>query len=82
MIAARSRASTTVAQLADMERCCGETTVSRLMLESGVTFIDPKRAYISSTQRIGRDTVIYPNVTIEGETRDRRRLHHPARELA
>jgi bifunctional UDP-N-acetylglucosamine pyrophosphorylase / glucosamine-1-phosphate N-acetyltransferase len=57
------------AQLADLERVVRRNTVSRLMLESGVTFIDPKSAYISGQARIGRDTVIYPNVTIEGESR-------------
>ena len=38
------------------------------MLDSGVTFIDPKSVYVSERARIGRDTVIHPNVTIEGET--------------
>ena len=39
------------------------------MLDYGVTFIDPKSAYISESVGIGRDTIIYPNVTIEGDTR-------------
>jgi len=56
------------AQLADIERLLRRNTVSKLMLESGVTFIDPKTAYISEQARIGRDTVIHPNVFIEGET--------------
>ena len=55
-------------QLADMEKIIRRRTVSRLMLESGVTFIDPKSAYISARSVIGRDTVIHPNVTIEGES--------------
>jgi bifunctional UDP-N-acetylglucosamine pyrophosphorylase/glucosamine-1-phosphate N-acetyltransferase len=38
------------------------------MLDYGVTFIDPKNSYISERANIGRDTVIHPNVTIEGET--------------
>ena len=38
------------------------------MLESGVTFIDPKSAYVSSDVRIGSDTVIHPNVYLEGST--------------
>jgi len=33
-----------------------------------VTFVDPRNAYVSAQTQIGRDTVIYPNVTIEGET--------------
>lgn len=56
------------AQLADLERILNRRTISRLMLDYGVTFIDPKNAYISERAKIGRDTVIYPNVTIEGET--------------
>ncbi len=55
-------------QLADMEKVIRRRTVSRLMLESGVTFIDPKAAYISARATIGRDTVIHPNVTVEGDS--------------
>ncbi|MEO6051830.1 MAG: sugar phosphate nucleotidyltransferase, partial [Pyrinomonadaceae bacterium] len=55
-------------QLADMEKVIRRRTVSRLMLESGVTFIDPKSAYISARAVIGRDTVIHPSVTVEGES--------------
>lgn len=56
-------------QLADMERVLCRRTVNKMMLDYGVTFIDPKSAYISSAASIGRDCVIHPNVTIEGETR-------------
>ena len=38
------------------------------MADSGVTFIDPSHAYISAEAEIGRDAIIYPNVTIEGKT--------------
>ncbi len=55
-------------QLAGMEKAIRRNTVSHLMLESGVTFIDAKSVYISASAKIGRDTVIYPNVTIEGES--------------
>jgi bifunctional UDP-N-acetylglucosamine pyrophosphorylase/glucosamine-1-phosphate N-acetyltransferase len=55
-------------QLANMEKAICRGTVERLMIESGVTFIDPKAAYISSRASIGRDTVIHPNVTVEGES--------------
>ena len=55
-------------QLADLERVLNRRTISRLMLDYGVTFIDPKNTYVSEQARIGRDTIIYPNVTIEGET--------------
>lgn len=56
------------AQLADIERLIRRRTISRLMLEHGVTFIDPRTTYISEQARIGRDTVVYPNVFVEGES--------------
>ncbi len=56
------------AELADTERTLCRRTISRMMLDYGVSFIDPKSAYISESASVGRDTVIYPNVSIEGET--------------
>lgn len=56
------------AQLAELERILNRRTITRLMLDHGVTFIDSTSAYISESAKIGRDTVIYANVTIEGET--------------
>ena len=53
-------------QLARMEKIIRRRTVGKLMLENGVTFIDPKSAYISARASVGRDTVVHPNVTIEG----------------
>jgi len=55
-------------QLAELERQICRRTISRLMLDYGVTFIDPKNVYVNEQAEIGRDTVIYPNVRIEGET--------------
>jgi len=55
-------------QLSAMERTIRTRTVERLMLESGVTFTDPNAVYVSSRAVIGRDTVIYQNVTVEGKT--------------
>lgn len=55
-------------QLAEMERRLRERTIERLMLESGVTFTDPASVYISPQAAIGRDTVIYQNVAVEGRT--------------
>ncbi len=55
-------------QLAAMEREIRMRTITRLMVESGVSFIDPENTYISSQAVIGRDTVIHPNVTVEGES--------------
>ncbi|MDR2939574.1 MAG: hypothetical protein LBV08_04545 [Clostridiales bacterium] len=37
-------------------------------IENGVTIIDPNSVYISTDAKIGCDTVIYPNVFIEGST--------------
>jgi len=56
-------------QLAAIEAEIRKSTVERLMIESGVTFIDPASVYISSRAAIGRDTVIHSAVTIEGNTR-------------
>jgi len=55
-------------QLADLERQIRRRTIARLMLDYGVSFIDPTTAYISEQTSIGRDTTIYPNVTIEGHS--------------
>jgi bifunctional UDP-N-acetylglucosamine pyrophosphorylase/glucosamine-1-phosphate N-acetyltransferase len=55
-------------QLAEMERVMRVRVIKKLMHDYGVSFIDPKNTYISEQATIGRDTVIYPNVSIEGET--------------
>jgi bifunctional UDP-N-acetylglucosamine pyrophosphorylase / glucosamine-1-phosphate N-acetyltransferase len=56
----------TRAELAEFENLLRRNAIRRLMIEGGVTFIDPSHAYISSDAQIGRDTVIYPDVAIEG----------------
>jgi len=53
-------------QLADLERVLNRRTIKRLMLDYGVTFIDPYNTYVSAEAQIGRDTVIFPHVSIEG----------------
>jgi bifunctional UDP-N-acetylglucosamine pyrophosphorylase/glucosamine-1-phosphate N-acetyltransferase len=53
-------------ELAEFEQLLRLRTIRRLMLDSGVTFIDPMHTYVSAEAEIGRDTVIYPNVHIEG----------------
>lgn len=58
----------TRAELAEFENLIRRSAIRKLMIEDGVTFIDPSHAYISVEAQIGRDTVIYPNVTIEGKT--------------
>ena len=54
------------AELADLERIFCRRTISKMMLDYGVTFLDPKNTYISGQANIGRDTIIYPNVSVEG----------------
>jgi bifunctional UDP-N-acetylglucosamine pyrophosphorylase / glucosamine-1-phosphate N-acetyltransferase len=56
------------AELAGLERLVHRETIKRLMLDSGVSFIDPKSAYVGGDVRIGKDTVIHPNVYLEGDT--------------
>lgn len=55
-------------ELAELEKVLKRRTNSRLMRDYGVTIIDPKHTYISEDAQIGRDSVIYPNVVIEGKT--------------
>jgi bifunctional UDP-N-acetylglucosamine pyrophosphorylase/glucosamine-1-phosphate N-acetyltransferase len=55
-------------QLAELERQIRRRTLTRLMLDYGVTFIDPYNSYVSEQTSIGRDTIIHPAVTIEGKT--------------
>jgi bifunctional UDP-N-acetylglucosamine pyrophosphorylase/glucosamine-1-phosphate N-acetyltransferase len=38
------------------------------LMEAGVTVLDPASTYIEDTVAIGPDTVVYPNVVIEGAT--------------
>jgi bifunctional UDP-N-acetylglucosamine pyrophosphorylase/glucosamine-1-phosphate N-acetyltransferase len=37
-------------------------------MDQGVTLIDPESAYIEPGVKIGRDTIIYPNVFLQGDT--------------
>jgi bifunctional UDP-N-acetylglucosamine pyrophosphorylase/glucosamine-1-phosphate N-acetyltransferase len=58
----------TRAELAEFENLMRRSAIRRLMIESGVTFIDPSHTYISAEAQIGRDSIIHPNVTIEGKS--------------
>ncbi|MEP6741068.1 MAG: bifunctional UDP-N-acetylglucosamine diphosphorylase/glucosamine-1-phosphate N-acetyltransferase GlmU [bacterium] len=58
----------TRAELAEFENLLRRNTVRKLMLEGGVTFLDPSRAYISAGAKLGQDCVIYPDVSIEGNS--------------
>jgi bifunctional UDP-N-acetylglucosamine pyrophosphorylase/glucosamine-1-phosphate N-acetyltransferase len=44
-------------------------SIVREWMERGVTFYDPSTVWISPKVSIGEDTVIYPNVFLEGETK-------------
>ena len=54
-------------QLAEAERAVREQIRYR-WLDAGVTMIDPATTWIDATVTIGKDTVLYPNVTLEGTT--------------
>ena len=55
------------AQLADAERVMRQR-IRDQWLEAGVTMRDPSSTWIDAGVTIGRDTVLYPNVTLEGTT--------------
>jgi bifunctional UDP-N-acetylglucosamine pyrophosphorylase/glucosamine-1-phosphate N-acetyltransferase len=55
-------------ELSEFERILRQRVLRRLMLDSGVTFIDPAHTYVSAEAQLGRDCVIYPDVHIEGHT--------------
>ena len=54
-------------QLADAEKIMRNRINEKLMLD-GAIIIDPENTYIDSNVKIGRDSVIKPGVTIEGNT--------------
>ncbi|HTU03071.1 MAG TPA: bifunctional UDP-N-acetylglucosamine diphosphorylase/glucosamine-1-phosphate N-acetyltransferase GlmU, partial [Candidatus Sulfotelmatobacter sp.] len=58
----------TRAELAEAGALLRRRVVTKLM-EAGVTCLDPATAYVSCEARIGRDTVLYPSVQIEGNSR-------------
>jgi bifunctional UDP-N-acetylglucosamine pyrophosphorylase/glucosamine-1-phosphate N-acetyltransferase len=58
----------TRAELAEFENLLRRGTVRRLMVDGGVTFIDPSHAYVSSEAQIGGDCIIWPDVHIEGKS--------------
>ena len=55
-------------ELAEFENLLRRRTLRRLMLDSGVTFVDPSHTYVSADAQLGRDCVVYPDVHIEGQT--------------
>ncbi len=57
----------TRAELAAVHRLLWRRSAERL-LDEGVTLLDPECTYIGSFVRIGPDSILYPNVTLEGRT--------------
>jgi bifunctional UDP-N-acetylglucosamine pyrophosphorylase / glucosamine-1-phosphate N-acetyltransferase len=55
-------------ELAEFENILRRRSLRRLMLDGGVTLIDPTHTYVSPQAQVGRDTIIYPDVHIEGDT--------------
>ena len=49
--------------------CLRQSAINARHMYNGVTFIDPGRAYIDADVTIGEDTVVYPGVFLQGDTR-------------
>jgi bifunctional UDP-N-acetylglucosamine pyrophosphorylase/glucosamine-1-phosphate N-acetyltransferase len=58
----------TRAELAEFENLLRRNTIRKLMIDAGVTFLDPSNTYISAEATLGSDCIIYPNVSIEGRS--------------
>jgi len=55
------------AQLAEAERVCWQRRRDDLMAD-GVTLHEPETVYVADTARVGRDTELWPNTYLVGET--------------
>jgi bifunctional UDP-N-acetylglucosamine pyrophosphorylase / glucosamine-1-phosphate N-acetyltransferase len=55
-------------QLAQAEEIL-KSRINLMHMENGVTLIDPKTTYIGIDVEIGKDTIIYPNNILEGNTK-------------
>jgi bifunctional UDP-N-acetylglucosamine pyrophosphorylase/glucosamine-1-phosphate N-acetyltransferase len=58
----------TRAELAEFENLMRRTAIRKLMIDDGVTFLDPSHTYVSAEAEVGRDCIIYPGVSIEGKS--------------
>ena len=58
----------TRAELAEFENLMRRGTIRKLMVDAGVTFIDPSHSYVSAEAEVGHDCIIYPGVSIEGKS--------------
>jgi len=54
-------------QLAEAEQAIRQDLRER-WLDAGVTMVDPASVWIDAGVSVGKDTVLYPNVTLEGKT--------------
>ncbi len=54
-------------ELAEAEKTV-RSVINRFHMENGVTIVDPETTYISPSVPIGRDTIIYPQTHIYGDT--------------
>ena len=62
------RGINTRVELAELERQLREKKVRELML-AGVTIIDPATTYVQQDVEIGQDTILYPQISIEGRSK-------------
>lgn len=58
----------TRAELAEFENLMRRNTIRKLMVDDGVTFLDPSHVYVSAEAEVGRDCIIYAGVSIEGKS--------------
>ena len=56
------------AQLAKAEAFMRKA-INEYWMEQGVTFVDPATTYIHKEVEIGKDTIIYPGVLLEGRSK-------------
>ncbi|MEQ1794602.1 MAG: bifunctional UDP-N-acetylglucosamine diphosphorylase/glucosamine-1-phosphate N-acetyltransferase GlmU [Nitrospira sp.] len=54
-------------QLAEAEQVIRQQ-IRRRWMEAGVTMVDPASTWIEADVTIGKDTILHPNVTLEGKT--------------
>jgi bifunctional UDP-N-acetylglucosamine pyrophosphorylase / glucosamine-1-phosphate N-acetyltransferase len=55
-------------ELAELSAALGKQKNLSLM-NAGVTFIDPDKTYVELDAKVGKDVVLYPMVTLEGNTK-------------
>jgi len=69
------------ADLAEFENLLRRNKIRQLMLDGGVTFLDPSHTYVSSESQIGADSVIDPDVHVEGKSviGEACEIHHGSR---